>query len=115
VEAQSVHFLDRRRARVLAGLIALAALLAMAQVWYTAGNLDPTGRPLDASASALSDPSGYAALNACKAERSADVDRLLADGLITKAQHADYRQRAIATCVGQLPPDRAQWARPARN
>ncbi len=107
MEAQPVHFLDRRRARALAGLIALAALLAMAQVWHAASNLDPTGRPLNATASALSDPSGNAKFNACKAERTADVDRLLADGLITKAQHADYRERAVATCAGQFPPAKA--------
>jgi len=109
VEAQSVHFLDRRRARALAGLVALAALLAMAQVWHAASNLDSAGRPLavNPGASALSDPSGNAKFNACKATRTADVDRLLANGLITRAQHANYRERAIATCAGQFPPAKA--------
>jgi hypothetical protein len=108
MEMPSTHFLDRRRARVLVGFVALAALMAMAQIWMTANRVDPTGKPLTGEAAALVDPSGVAAFDRCKAERTADVDRLVADGLINAAQHADYRTRAIATCAGQFPPVKAQ-------
>ncbi len=108
METQSIHFLDGRLARLLAGLIALVALMAMAQIWATASRTDLAGKPLTGSKAALSDPSGYAAFTKCKAERTADVDRMLADGLITAAQHADYRAKAITTCAGQFPPVKAQ-------
>ena len=108
METQSIHFLDRRRARVLAGFVALAALIAMAQIWMIANRVDPTGKPLTGEAAALFDPSGHAAFDKCKVERAADVDRLLAEGLINAAQHADYRERAITTCAGQFPPVKAQ-------
>jgi hypothetical protein len=108
METQSIHFLDRRRARALAGFIALAALIAMAQIWLSASRIDPLGKPMTAAAEALSDPAVNAAFLRCKAERGADVDRLLADGLINAAQHAQYRERAVSTCAGQFPPAKAE-------
>lgn len=108
METQSAHFLDGRAARVLAGLIALVALMIVAQIWSNAARVDLAGAPLAPDAAALSDPSGYQAFIECKAERAADVDRMLADGLITAAQHADYREKAIQTCAGQFPAVKAQ-------
>jgi ferric-dicitrate binding protein FerR (iron transport regulator) len=49
MDTSSPHFLDRRRARVIAGLVALAVLLALAQVWMNANRVDPLGRPLTAA------------------------------------------------------------------
>ncbi len=108
METQSAHFLDGRAARVLAGLIALITLMIMALIWSNAARVDLTGAPLAPDAAALSDPSGYQAFIKCKAERTADIDRMLADGLINAQQHADYREKAIATCSGQFPAVKAQ-------
>jgi len=108
METQSAHFLDGRAARVLAGLIALVALMIMAHIWSNAARVDLAGRPRAPEAAALSDPSGYQAFNKCKAERTADVDRMLSQGLISAQQHADYLEKAIETCAGRFPPVKAQ-------
>jgi hypothetical protein len=108
METTSVHFLDRRRARAIAGLIALAALLAIAQVWHVANRMDSAGRPLAVDPAALGDPSVNAAFLECKVKRTGDVDRMLAEGLITAAQHAEMVDRAVAICAGQFPPGQAQ-------
>jgi len=108
METQSANFLDTRMARLLAGVIALIALMIMAQIWSNAARVDLAGKPLAGDAAALSDPSGYQAFLKCKAARTADVDRMLSDGLITAQQHADFRERAIQTCAGQFPPVGAQ-------
>jgi len=108
METQSAYFLDGRAARVLAGLIALVALMIMAVVWSHAARMDLAGRSLAPNAAAVSDPSGYQAYNKCKAARTADIDHMLSQGLINAQQHADYLERAIATCAGQFPPVGAQ-------
>lgn len=104
MELQSSHFLDRRRARVLAGLIGLAALMAMAQVWFIANRIDPAGNPVTGAPSALHDPAINPLFEACRTERTAEVDRMLAEGVIKTVQHAEFRERAITTCAGQFPP-----------
>jgi len=108
METHSAHFLDGRAARMLAGLIALVALMIMALIWSNAARVDLTGQPLAPDAAALSDPSGYQAFLKCKAARTADVDRMLSDGLITAQQQADYREKAITTCAGQFPAVKAR-------
>jgi len=79
----------------------------MTQVWLVASRMDPAGNPVTGAASALQDPSVNPLFAACKSERTADVDRMLADGVINAAQHAEFRERAITTCAGQFPPARA--------
>lgn len=104
METQSPHFLDGRAARMLAGLIALVALMILAQIWNHSARVDLAGRALLPDAAAVSDPSGYQAFDKCKAARTADVDRMLSQGLINAHQHADYLEKAIQTCAGRFPP-----------
>ena len=41
----------------------------------------------------------------CRDKRVATVDKMLADGVIAKAQHAQFTERAIAICADKFPPD----------
>ena len=39
------------------------------------------------------------AVRTCIDQRAGDVDQMLADGVISETQHADFRNRAIQLCV----------------
>jgi len=80
-------FLDRPAARVAA----LAVLLACASAlgWMHRADLFPP----EASGRAEGDPAA-----ACIAERSADIDKMQADGVIDATQAALFKSRAEALC-----------------
>ena len=89
-------FLDTVLARLLA--LGLAAVLAIGLVaglgdrvmaLVSDEEVEPTG-----GAEIVLDP-GVAR---CMEQRGGDVDQLLADGVITDVQHADFRQRAMQMC-----------------
>lgn len=100
------HFLDKRRARIIAGLIGLAALMAMAQVWNVHMQMTQRTAASLASSGLEAAPAVNPEFIACRDRRVADVDRMLADGVIDAGRHAEYKERAIQTCAGQFPPDR---------
>jgi hypothetical protein len=93
-------FLDGVAARFLAGLIGLAALIAMAFVWLAHTGFDPAGNSLHLSAApdATADP----AFIACRDQRLADIDAMLKNGVITEAQRDNFAARAVSTCAGRL-------------
>jgi len=80
-------FLDTRTARLVAGLVGLLALafLALANQPGIFGGISST---------AGIDPR----VEECKAERKAQIDKLVADGVLDKSKAEDYTARAIATC-----------------
>ena len=88
-------WLDKGIARLVALAIAvgLAALLVLSlgddvQALVRGGDVEE-GQEL-----VVEDP----AKAACIEQRTADVDQLLADGVITEAQHRDFRTRATLMC-----------------
>ena len=94
----SRHFLDRPTARVLAGLVCVFCLAAL--VYLERERLWPGA----AVATAANDPFGR-----CFAERSAQIDRMLAEEVIEAAQADLFRARAEAMCraeteKGGVPP-----------
>ncbi len=88
-------FLDRPVARLCAVAV-IAACLALLGVYHR-NDLMPGAK------------TGNTGLNPefvdCRDKRSADVDKMLSDGVITATQHSRFLQRALAYCTSQFPPD----------
>jgi hypothetical protein len=78
------HFLDRPSARVLAGVVGLGCVAALA--WLERERFWPSSNVAD-------DP-----FMRCFPERSAQIDRMRADGLIEAAQAELFKTRAEAMC-----------------
>ncbi len=87
------HFLDSRRARGLAVLVALLAAATLG--WINREALLP---PEAATAAA-----GNPQLAACLAERVGAVDTMRAEAIINDAQYAAFRTRAEDYCRAQFP------------
>ena len=88
---KAVHFLDRPIARVLA--VGVALLMAAALAYMHRNDLFP---PEKAAVNA-NDP-----VARCLAERSVDIDKMVADGTITLQQSALFKNRAEALCQAQV-------------
>jgi len=88
-------FLDRPLARGLAVLVFLACVAGVA--WIERARFFPPE-----AASAADDP-----VDTCLAERTAEIERMLAEGLIEAAQAELFKTRAAAMCratAGGAPP-----------
>ena len=90
-------FLDSAAARVLALVVAMAAAAVIA--FYHRADLLPKRVP---AADAGLNPQFVA----CRDERVGQVDRMRSDGVIGDAQAEIFRERAIAFCAAQFPPDK---------
>lgn len=88
-------FLDSRAARVVA-MVTIVCCLALLG-FYHRNDLMPGAE------------TGNAGLNPdfvhCRDDRTGDVDKMLADGVITGDQHTQFLQRALAYCTTQFPPE----------
>lgn len=104
--AEHRHFLDTPAARILAGLIALLALVGIAFVWSVHMRMGPVAVSGPVQSRLQTAPAVNPQFIECRDQRVADVDRMLADGLIDANRHAEFKERAITTCAGQFPPDR---------
>ena len=80
--------LDRPAARFAA--LAVAVLAALALVYIHRDDLFP---PETAAADVAADPVAL-----CLAERSADIDRMVAEGVVDEARAALFKSRAEALC-----------------
>ena len=95
-------WLDRGVARLVALAIALglAAVLVLSlgdDVQALVRGEDPT---TDETAEfRVEDP----AVAECIERRGSDIDGMLSDGVITAAQHADFRERALWMCTQGVP------------
>jgi hypothetical protein len=85
VAAATRPFLDRPLARGLAVLVFLACVAGLA--WLERARLLPSER------AATADP-----VAACSAGRAAEIDRMLAEGLIEAPQAELFKTRAAAMC-----------------
>ena len=83
--AAAPSFLDRPLARGLAALLFLACMAALA--WLERARLFPS------ESAAAADP-----VAACSAARGAEIDRMLAEGLIEASQAELFKTRAQAMC-----------------
>ena len=88
-------WLDRGAARLVALAIAigLAAVLVLSlgdDVQALVGD----GGGIEEADLVVEDP----AMQACIDQRAGDVDAMLADGILSEAQHASFRARAIQLC-----------------
>jgi hypothetical protein len=83
-------FLDRPLARGLAALVFLACIALLA--WLERARLFPAEAVADAN-----DP-----VQACIAERSAQIDGMLAEGVIEAPQAELFNSRATAMCQDTL-------------
>jgi len=90
-------FLDTAGARIIAFLVLVAATALIA--YYHRADLLP---PEPAAADAGFNPEFVA----CRDKRVGEVDKMRADGLIGDAQVEAFRERALAFCTAQFPPDR---------
>ncbi len=99
------HFLDKGRARFLAGLIGVLALCAIALTYYTQQQTDTAGRGTIVGSTGVTDPSGNPKFQECRDKRSADIANMLSDGVIDQAKHDDFLANAVQTCAGMFPPD----------
>jgi hypothetical protein len=97
------HFLDTWIARLIVGLIGLAALAAIWGVYTVQMGASPTAAVPDTGigTAAATNP----AFVQCRDQRTAEIDRMLSDGLINEARHREFTRRAVQTCAGQFPPD----------
>ena len=90
-------WLDKGVARLVAFAIAAALALALFVGLGDEVMALVSDQPIVAEgeeAGLVDDP----AVATCIEQRGGDVDRMLADGVITDAQHADFRNRAVALC-----------------
>lgn len=102
---QQASALDSRGARLVALVIALAALCLM--IWLgredvpfvRAALTSVTGAAEETAAS-----SGNPQLDACLASRVGDVEKMREEGVINAAQYDTFRGRAVAYCEAQFPP-----------
>ena len=94
--------LDRPVARLMALAVALAAAAGLLAL-----HRDDLFPPEQASTPAADDP-----FSRCLAQRSADIDRMLADGVIDDSQSARFKANAEALCWDQTrgnpPPPPSQ-------
>ena len=88
-------FLDRPVARVLAALVFLGCLAALA--WLERERLWPS-----AAGTAADDPFAR-----CFAERTAQIERMQADGVIQAAQAELFKNRAEAMCRAEAQGGRS--------
>jgi hypothetical protein len=97
------HFLDTWIARLIVGLIGLAALAAIWGVYnvQTGASSTATSPGAGLGTAAATNP----AFVQCRDQRTAEIDRMLSEGLIDEARHEEFTRRAIQTCAGQFPPD----------
>jgi hypothetical protein len=86
VAAAARSFLDRPLARGLAGLVFLACVAGLA--WLERDRLFPPE-----GAAAADDP-----VAACFSERAAEIDGMLAEGLVEAPQAELFKARAEAMC-----------------
>ena len=88
--AQNAAFLDRPAARGVAALVLL--LVAASLAWIHRDDLFPP----EQAAVPADDPVAL-----CLAQRAADIDKMLADGVIQADQAALFKSRAEALCQAQ--------------
>ncbi len=101
------HFLDKGRARFVAGMIAVLALTGLAATWHKYQGTTVAGRNVAGVAQPVGadlGPSPNPLYEQCRTERTADINRMLSDGVINQTQHADFLDRAMQTCAGRFPP-----------
>lgn len=104
----SRSFLDRGMARFVAGLIAALALFGLAMTWHLQSRTDAGGRPLagNGGTEAISNaPAVNPKFVECRDQRTADIGKMLSDGVINQAKHDEFLSRAIQTCAGMFPPE----------
>ncbi|MEE4239255.1 MAG: hypothetical protein V2I51_21250 [Anderseniella sp.] len=104
----SRSFLDRGMARFVAGLIGALALFGLAMTWHLQSRTDAGGRPLagvSGTEAISSAPAANPKFVECRDQRTADIGKMLADGVIDQAKHDDFLARAIQTCAGMFPPE----------
>lgn len=105
---QSRHFLDRGMARFAAGIIGALALFGLAMTWHLQQQTDAGGRPVAGPSASVETDSAASAnpkFDECRDQRSADIGKMLADGVIDQAKHDEFLGRAIQTCAGMFPPE----------
>lgn len=100
-------FVDTGMARFVAGLIGALALFGIAMTWHLQQNTDAGGRPVASTASLgkSADPATNPKLDECRAQRTADIGKMLSDGVIDQAKHDEFLARAMQTCIGMFPPE----------
>ena len=87
-------FAESRFARLIALLLILAGIAVIG--WHHRDDIFPPPEKETAA-----NPELFACIN----ERSAQVDGMLADGVISEGQARDFRARAIQFCQQQFPPE----------
>jgi len=87
-------FLDGCFARILAGVVIVICVGSLAYL-----NRDKLTGPAAQETSGLNP-----AFVKCRDTRVAQVDKMLADGVIKQDRHQVFKQRAIEACTGQFPP-----------
>jgi hypothetical protein len=102
------HFLDKRRARFLAGLIAVLALTGTALTYYSQQRTDTAGRAglATVNAEATKAPSANPKFEECRIQRTGDIANMLKEGVIDQAKHDDFLASALQTCAGMFPTRR---------
>ena len=98
------HFLDKRRARVLAGFIGVLALTGMAMTWHYQQRTDAAGRAVATAPKNEPAPALNPRYLECREQRSADIAKMLSDGVIDQAKHDEFLSRALQNCAGMFPP-----------
>ncbi len=89
---REVHFLDRPAARLWA--VGVALLMAAALAFMHRDDILP---PQAAEGPAADDP-----VMICFAERAAEIDQMVADGIVNAQQAELFKSRAEALCQAQL-------------
>jgi hypothetical protein len=101
------HFLDKGRARFLAGLIGVLALTGIALTYYSQQSTDTAGRAGNVAkidVEATQAPSVNPKFEECRVQRSGDIANMLKEGVIDQAKHDDFLASALQTCAGMFPP-----------
>ena len=99
-------FLDKGRARLVAGIIGVLAMSGIALTYYGQIKTDTAGRGATlAGANAISSPTANPKLEDCRLTRSRAIAKMLSDGVIDQAKHDDFLQGALQTCAGMFPPN----------
>lgn len=88
-------FLDGAGARLCALAVLAGAVAVIA--WHHRNDLFPP----DAEPQATLNPDFVK----CRDERTAQVDKMHSDGVISQEQHGQFTGRAIAFCTDRFPPD----------
>jgi hypothetical protein len=90
--SQEVHFLDRPAARLWA--VGVALLMAAALAFMHRDDIFPP--------QAAEGPAGDDPVALCFAERAAEIDQMVADGIVNAQQAQLFKSRAEAMCQAQL-------------